>query len=312
MRFFFVCTILICAIFRVNSFDECPEQIREFPFLASLHYNKNRTCSATILSRYLAVTAASCVYEKMWMGFTLVFGTSSGDYTEDPHNSRAIIAVHCHPRYNPRLGDFDVAVVVFERITFNATVKPLKYPSKPITSGEVVTGGWGIEHDNDTETEEQEPCEGSFELDTTRLMDIKKCRSAYSRYRQISVTRMLCTEPMSHYTCSAEDGAPLVAIRGGVGLGIASNMGKCPQPELPSVFINIHALGIKPFIDGMLNKYRYYAMRSSRGREKTKTDNVKNNRQHTHITTSVPSTTRSTEKYDEYNYRDTKYLKKNF
>lgn len=64
----------------------------------------------------------------------------------------------------------------------------MKYPARPINSGEVVTGGWGLlDHANDTE--EHEICENSFDLVRTNLMDIKKCRTFYSRARQISITR---------------------------------------------------------------------------------------------------------------------------
>lgn len=121
---------------------------------------------------------------------------------------------------------------------------------------------------------------------------------------------MLCTEPNSPYTCHADDGSPLVSIYGGAGLGIASNFGKCPQPELPSVFININANGIKQFIDAMLNKYKHYATRSSRGRGKNRTDNAKSNRKQSHVTTPVPSSTHTTECDSDYEYEDIVHLKK--
>uniref|UniRef100_A0A1B0C8Q3 Putative trypsin-like serine protease n=1 Tax=Lutzomyia longipalpis TaxID=7200 RepID=A0A1B0C8Q3_LUTLO len=105
-----------------GSNSECYDaDIKEFPFTAALYYNHEFICSATIITRYLAVTPAFCIQDKSYILMDLSVGKTHPSPDEGIHITQAIK----HPHFNPRTGDYDIAVLIFERIAFNETIKPM-------------------------------------------------------------------------------------------------------------------------------------------------------------------------------------------
>ncbi|GAB0091164.1 hypothetical protein DMENIID0001_059740 [Sergentomyia squamirostris] len=232
-------------------------EIQDFPFVARLEYNDSQICSAGILSRTLAVTAARCLHEKLWVKLSVCFGTDSNESSSD---CLPVTADVRHPHYNHETGDFDIAVVAFAKIDFSESVRPLKlYPLPADHQSNVLVVGWAGGQPNNTNASS-----GSEDVfwTKTQLIDVKDCKNAYESVRPINPTRMFCTEANQTDTCLADDGALLITENEYIALGIVSNKGACPQPNRPSVFINFHSYEVWHFLKSMMQKF---SERSTKG-----------------------------------------------
>ncbi|GAB0090104.1 hypothetical protein DMENIID0001_047840 [Sergentomyia squamirostris] len=260
---YFLCLILSIFHISVKANDIYAGDCEDYPFLASLRYNGKHVCSATIRNKYLAMTTARCIDNKAWIKFSVVFGSSnaSENKTEVKNDkNHPVYAIEKHPKYKYKTGDYDIAVVIFEQITFTECIKPLKINDRPSRyDTRVLVAGWGVNGINqfqNNETSNETNVAENFKWTLTQLLDVRKCRCAYGRERKIEINRMYCTEANHPATCVADDGAPLVIANGIYGIGIASNMGNCSQPSRPSVFISVHSYSIKSFLNKMIEKYK--------------------------------------------------------
>ncbi|KAJ3641397.1 hypothetical protein Zmor_027907 [Zophobas morio] len=208
-------------------------------------------CGATIIGPKVAVTVASCFYDKyfnrprtnkFFLQAGITFRREAGELIEVDHHVD-------HPEYNPNSTDYDVSLVFLkEPLKFSKNIEPATIPEEPVTPdkiGRVV--GFGLTQGRDFKG-------GITHYQSLRLIGIdaplysqEKCVNFYegqSEEYHVEPERMFCAGMLrgdsEQYMCPGDEGAGFIvdgALHGILAFGLA-----CHGRKIPDVYMNVSVL----------------------------------------------------------------------
>ncbi|KAK9296004.1 hypothetical protein QLX08_009851 [Tetragonisca angustula] len=227
------------------------------PWQVSVHWGdparkipSRHICGGSLVTAGWVLTAGHCKTLAPPVGEFHVFaGKYKLDVLEETEQSRLVNRVFVHPRYDGRVGPYDIALMEAERPfllnPFVSTVS-LPYPNT-IPDGEAMLTGWGSI--GRTRVHEKP---GNLQAAVLPIIDYDVCKRAIARSLKLKEKNPLhptniCTGPLngSLSACKGDSGGPLVT-RNGFGeaevVGIVSwGLFPCGGKNAPSVYTRVSA-----------------------------------------------------------------------
>ncbi|KAJ8924760.1 hypothetical protein NQ315_000913 [Exocentrus adspersus] len=208
--------------------------IRDYPYMISLHFNGRHTCGGSIIDEYNILTAAHCVMRDL-ASFSVLAGS-----TRMSNNGTAIPVerIIVHDGYTGRIPlEHDIAVLHLTRpLVFSDSVQPITLPStfqRTPESSDAVLAGWGLDRTDGTVQ------------DILQRVDIivypdEECERIHSSTGPTSRQFHVCAgvPEGGRGQCNGDSGGPLVV--NGVEVGIVSwSVKPCTVRGFPGVFAKV-------------------------------------------------------------------------
>ncbi|XP_034472054.1 trypsin-1 [Drosophila innubila] len=205
--------------------------IEEYPYQISLQRTYHM-CGGSLIGEGVVLTAAHCVDSSTAISSRVRIGSTRKD---TGGVLVEIKRIHRHPKYDPRIIDYDFAVLELQPYNAtNITQSFVKLPelNEDIPDGTPVTiSGWG---------NTQNEAESDRDLRAVIVPKVSQtyCESAYSSFGTIT-DRMLCAglQEGGKDACQGDSGGPLVAH--GKLWGVVSWGYGCARPDYPGVYSRV-------------------------------------------------------------------------
>ncbi|XP_064553938.1 trypsin-1 [Drosophila montana] len=208
--------------------------IKDYPYQISLQRNYHM-CGGSLIADGWALTAAHCVENANVQSLRVRIGATRKD-------SGGVLAdiqrVHRHPKYDPRIIDYDFALL--ELAQYNATNITQAFVQLPKQNEDIPDGtpvtitGWG-------NTQNAEESTDVLRAVTVPKVNQTQCTLAYDNFGNIT-DRMLCAglQEGGKDACQGDSGGPLAAH--GKLWGVVSWGFGCAKPEYPGVYSRVAAV----------------------------------------------------------------------
>ncbi|XP_014482343.1 PREDICTED: trypsin-7-like [Dinoponera quadriceps] len=210
--------------------------INEYPYQVSIHYQNKLLCGGSIISDQWVLTAAHCVYGRIFKFFKIRLGSSYQE--KDGIEFMNITTIYFHEMYDEDTNDYDVALIKLPTpLKFGPLVKSVTLAkSSTIVKPDykAVVTGWG-------ETSAAGAISKVLQVLTVPIIDQEVCKKIYARYRIVTPT-MVCAGYTTDGkdTCHGDSGGPLVY--NGVQIGIVSWGPQCGSVGFPGVYTRVSAI----------------------------------------------------------------------
>jgi secreted trypsin-like serine protease len=228
-----------------------PASITDFPSLAFVAVDDGQgrrfSCTGTVISPRVVMTAAHCVEDLDVGGFTaaedyVVITGRTNPRQAESGNALQVSETHVFPRYDPGTGHGDAALLVL--------ASPTPAPGIPLASAAdgalyaggagVLLAGWGITRPDARSAPE------SLRSTANVVLDPTSCRArTRSYYPPYSIAEQMCTtDPpdRKNGACFGDSGGPVIAQRADgspVEVGIVSTGGPRCSTKLPNIFTRV-------------------------------------------------------------------------
>ncbi|OXA40939.1 trypsin-1 [Folsomia candida] len=217
----------------------------QFSHQLAVEYHDYQVCSAALIGPNVALTAAHCVAGKDVEYLTLVAGRRYQNLHDLKEQVRKIDSIDIHEAYNGSTwltsNDEvnDIALLHVERenpFEFTDHILPIALPQK--TNAETkkpsrsMLSGWGV------------PQSGGLPSNDLQYVVLEPISDEKCQLLHPEMTireTMLCAQytPNGNNTCLADSGGPLVSMKDGNLVGIASYEFGCGYPERAVVFTEV-------------------------------------------------------------------------
>ncbi|CAO2641363.1 Transmembrane protease serine 9 [Lemmus lemmus] len=205
----------------------------EVPWQASLKEGSKHFCGATVVGDRWLLSAAHCFNQQVQvhLGTTSLLGVGGSPV------KLGLRRVALHPRYNPGILDFDVALLELARpLVFNKYIQPICLPlaiHKFPVGRKCMISGWGnMQEGNATKPD-------ILQKASVGIIEQKMCGALYN----FSLTdRMLCAGFLEGRvdSCQGDSGGPLACEW--VLTGVTSWGYGCGRPHFPGVYTRVAAV----------------------------------------------------------------------
>ncbi|CAO2641361.1 Transmembrane protease serine 9 [Lemmus lemmus] len=205
----------------------------EVPWQASLKEGSKHFCGATVVGDRWLLSAAHTKAEQVQvhLGTTSLLGVGGSPV------KLGLRRVALHPRYNPGILDFDVALLELARpLVFNKYIQPICLPlaiHKFPVGRKCMISGWGnMQEGNATKPD-------ILQKASVGIIEQKMCGALYN----FSLTdRMLCAGFLEGRvdSCQGDSGGPLACEW--VLTGVTSWGYGCGRPHFPGVYTRVAAV----------------------------------------------------------------------
>jgi secreted trypsin-like serine protease len=225
-----------------------PASIADFPSLAFVASDDGEgrrfSCTGTVISPRVVLTAAHCVEDLDAGGFT-----AAADYTvltgrTNPRqdaggNALRVSATHVFPRFDPGTGHGDAALLVLATPTPAPPIQLASAADSALYEGGagVLLAGWGLTRANALSPPK------SLRSTASVVLAPRACKSrTRPYYPPYSVSGQMCTaDPPDHENggCFGDSGGPVIGQRADgspVEIGIVSTGGPFCSTTLPNIF----------------------------------------------------------------------------
>jgi secreted trypsin-like serine protease len=218
--------------------------ITDFPSLAFVVAKNSFTCTGTVISPRVVLTAAHCVEDLNVGGFTpaddyiVVTGRTNPRQTATG-NVLQVSETHVFPRFDPGTGYGDAALLVLTTPTPAPAIPLASAADSALYAGGagVLLAGWGLTRPNATSAP------NDLRSTSNVVLNPSSCKSrTRSYYPPFSVSGQMCTtDPPDHKNggCFGDSGGPAIAQRADgspVEIGIVSTGGPQCSTKLPNIF----------------------------------------------------------------------------
>nr|KAF7422047.1 hypothetical protein H0235_009883 [Vespula pensylvanica] len=204
--------------------------ILDHPHQASLLFQYEHHCGASVISEKWVITAAHCMRFPQY--FYLVSVGSNATKSGIRYGVSRVIS---HPMFDFATLDYDVSLIQVEgKIFLNNEVKPIKLTFSEPTYGFMNVTGWG-------KLKESGDDPYSLQGVNVPIISRENCQATYRDIANIT-EHMICAgmEKGGRDACQGDSGGPLSA--NGTLYGIVSWGHGCAQPNYPGVYTNIASL----------------------------------------------------------------------
>ncbi len=221
-----------------------PASIDAFPSLAFVVAKNSFTCTGTVISPRVVLTAAHCVQDLNVGGFTppdeyiVVTGRTNPRQTATG-NSLKVSETHVFPLFNPGSGYGDAALLVLTSPTPAPAIPLATAADSALYAGGagVLLAGWGLTRANASSAP------NSLHSTSNVVLDPPACKTrTRSYYPPYSTGGQMCTiDPPDRKNggCFGDSGGPVIAQRADgspVEIGIVSTGGPQCSTKVPNIF----------------------------------------------------------------------------
>ncbi|XP_035729180.1 serine protease 53-like [Vespa mandarinia] len=220
--------------------------ILDHPYQASLLFQYEHLCGASVISQKWVITAAHCMQFQPY--FYLV---SVGSNATKRGIRYAVTRIVSHPMFDPITLNYDVSLLEVEgTIYLSNKVKPIKLTFVEPKYGFMNVTGWGS-------LKESGDNPNSLQGVSVPIISRVNCQATYNNIANVT-EHMICAgfENGGRDSCQGDSGGPLTA--NGTLYGIVSWGFGCARPNYPGVYTNIASLRL--WILKMSGRMRYFCV----------------------------------------------------
>ncbi|HYJ21296.1 MAG TPA: serine protease [Solirubrobacterales bacterium] len=225
--------------------------IADFPSLAFIGArtgkNEGFSCTGTVIAPRLILTAAHCVEDLHFGGFTEAsdYKVATGRANPRQDGTGEILRVsstHVFPGFDPGTTRGDAALLVLASPTTAPPIPLAGTADSALYTGgaPVLLAGWGLT------SADARSAPDALHSTTTVVLDPSACKTRVPRfYRPYSTAQQMCTtDPPDHANggCFGDSGGPVIAHRADgspVEIGIVSTGGPGCSTKLPNIFTRV-------------------------------------------------------------------------
>ncbi|XP_072394098.1 trypsin-1-like [Diabrotica undecimpunctata] len=203
--------------------------ISKYPWIASLQYQGNHLCGATLISSKWALTSGDCTQDiNVLEELTIRLGTNN---ISSAGQIIHIANYFSHPKFNTLNNDMDVGLLKLETEVNNVTFATITNATDIVPVGSNVTVlGWGGKGDSIGPTEILQETE-------LTVFDYEYCNKTKTPY---FTENMFCASGIETPagTCNYDSGGPV--LLDGVIVGIITDgRGPCADATSPDMFVKL-------------------------------------------------------------------------
>lgn len=225
--------------------------IADFPSLAFIAARTSKdlgfSCTGTVISPRVILTAAHCVEDLRFGGFTPVADYKVATGRANPRRDETgevlkVSATHVFPGFDPGTTHGDAALLILASPTTAPPIPLAAAADSPLYAGgaPVQLAGWGLTRANARSAPDE------LHTTTNAVLNPGACKVRIpSFYRPYSTTLQMCTtDPPDHANggCFGDSGGPAIAHRADgtpVEIGIVSTGGPECSTKLPNIFTRV-------------------------------------------------------------------------
>ncbi|XP_067641832.1 seminase-like [Eurosta solidaginis] len=217
-----------------------PANIKDSPYLVSLHHKKQYFCAGALVTMKTVITAAHCLTRRETNLMIVVAGVTDIRKTGQRRKvDRAIIP----PAYDAKTKSMDIgAIKVRKPFKRGATVNIISLcMSKPATGTQMRVSGWGTKNPNIVIPENT--------LQTTVVPIVEKsfCETRYKLAGVILTNTMICAGCGETDACIGDSGAPGI-VNGQLCTVVSKGIG-CADPNYPGIYTDVNNSDVRRFIN---------------------------------------------------------------
>ncbi|XP_050582218.1 chymotrypsin-1-like [Bombus affinis] len=187
----------------------------KYPYQASIRIRGSHVCGASIISPYVILTAARCIYKKVPSQMTVVVGTN---YLSQPGIVHTVNKLIWHEFYNEYLVRNDIGLILVNGyIKYNDKIQPIPLARLyyvPQETNAVVTGWRKLNNGSDGMS-------NALQALNVTIVSQEMCQL----YDWMATKNNICTSAKRNQACSGDSGSPLVF--NGTQVGIVSYGRSC-------------------------------------------------------------------------------------
>ncbi|XP_003393536.2 chymotrypsin-1-like [Bombus terrestris] len=187
----------------------------KYPYQASIRIRGSHVCGASIISPYVILTAARCIYKKVPSQMTVVVGTN---YLSQPGIVHTVNKLIWHEFYNECLVRNDIGLILVNGyIKYNDKIQPIPLARVyyvPQETNAVVTGWRKLNNGSDGMS-------NALQALNVTIVSQEMCQL----YDWMATKNNICTSAKRNQACSGDPGSPLVF--NGTQVGIVSYGRSC-------------------------------------------------------------------------------------
>nr|CAH0105871.1 unnamed protein product [Daphnia galeata] len=199
----------------------------EFPYIASVQFDRRHHCSGFIYNERWILTTASCVSEYLSNQLQVVVGIVSLITPSTQQQTIQVSSIVIHDNYDSVTKMNDIALISLIRpVVYGSAVQAIRYDEVDESIFTAITMGWGATTESGVEV---------TKLRKTVLTLPADC-SSYDP-TEFNNNLMICSGSADSSPCQYDEGSPLV--QNGIAVGIMSKNKGCAAPYTPSIFTRL-------------------------------------------------------------------------